>query len=356
MYPSDHTSEYYCPLAGDFNNDNRLDVVYYSSAYNGIFVALGLGDGNFQEERKFTPLGNLAVVEMTHGNFNEDNYLDLVTMGDFERYIAVLIGIGDGTFRLQTIFYSEFVIHPMAVAASDLNGDNRSDIIVLSSSDDHVAVLLGNGDGTFRDHMALFGGCCNSLYSIAIGDFNNDNYVDIAVINRFLRNLVVYLGHNNGSFEAMIASSTGGALDPESIVIGDFNSDNFLDVAVSYQVRTDIGILLGYGNGSFGKSLKLLEKTFKIVSYPMVVVDFNGDRHLDIVFYRYYPSGVDILLGDGKGHFQRQSIYRVPNDDYNAELLTGDFNGDGYQDVISAVTNPSSFNVLLNKCGCCAGE
>ena len=356
MYPSDHTSEYYCPLAGDFNNDNRLDVVYYSSAYNGIFVALGLGDGNFQEERKFTPLHNLKVVKMTDGDFNEDTYLDLVTIGYFEGYIAVLIGRGNGTFRLQTVFYSEFVASPMAVATSDLNNDNRLDIIVLGSSDDHVAVFLGNGNGTFREHVALFAGYRNSLYSIAIGDFNNDNSVDIAVINKFFRNIVVFLGHNNGNFETMIASSTGGALDPGSIVIGHFNSDTFLDVAVSYQIRTDIGILFGYGNGSFGKSLKLLEKTFRPVNYPMVVVDFNGDRRLDIVFYRYYPSGVDILLGDGKGHFQRQSIFQVSGYAYSAQLLTGDFNGDGYQDVISTVANPSSFNMLLNTCGCCTGE
>ena len=81
MYTNDYTNDYYCPLAGDFNNDTRLDVVYYSSAYNGIFVALGLGNGSFQEETKFTPLHNLAVVDMTYGDYNKDNYLDLVILG-----------------------------------------------------------------------------------------------------------------------------------------------------------------------------------------------------------------------------------------------------------------------------------
>ena len=277
----------------------------------------------------------------------------LFSLGNYQKYMAVLLGLGNGTFRLQTLFYSEIVRYPMGVASSDLNDDNQSDIIVISDSSNNVAVFLGNGNGTFREHTTLSTGYRSRLYSITIGDFNNDSCVDIAVINRFARNIVVFLGHNNGSFEAKIASSTGGALDPDSIVIGDFNSDTLLDVAVSYQTRAGIGILFGYGNGSFGEILKLFKSTSGYVSYPMVAVDFNGDRHLDIVFHRYNPSSVDILLGDGKGHFQRQTIFPVLDDNYNAQLLTGDFNDNGYQDLIIAVANPSSFNVLLNTCGCC---
>ncbi|CAF1548999.1 unnamed protein product [Didymodactylos carnosus] len=114
-----------------------------------------------------------------------------------------------------------------------------------------------------------------------------------------------------------------------------------------------MGIMFGHGNGSFGDIMKFYTAATRTYS-AIVVVDFNDDSHLDIVFYRYDPESVDILLGDGKG--QRQTLFSVEICYDVAPLLVGDFNGDGDQDIISIVLDPPSFNVLLNTSGCCTAQ
>jgi len=62
--------------------------------------------------------------------------------------ISVLLGNGDGTFQAARTFpvgnRLEFV------AVGDFNGDGKLDVAVASYNTNTVGVLLGNGDGTFR--------------------------------------------------------------------------------------------------------------------------------------------------------------------------------------------------------------
>ena len=292
---------------------------------------------------------------MATGDFNQDNYLDLISVSFLDEYLIVLLGNGDGTFREITEFYPETFYNFYVVAVSDLDNDQRSDIIVLKTSYNYADLFSGNGDGTFRKHASLYTDFRSNIGSVVIGDFNNDNYQDIAVINQNNRNVGVFLGHNNGTFEKQITSATDSGINPVCMAVGDFNSDNLLDVVVSYNAGFSVGIMFGYGNGSYGNFMRLNIEGEQIV-YAIVVNDLNNDNYVDIISYGYESSNINVLLGDGSGHFQRQTILYTGARNFRVQLAVGDFNNDGSQDIVKAMDYSNAIDILLNTCNCCTGN
>ena len=63
-----------------------------------------------------------------------------------------MLGGGDGSFLPQLRFAAG--VHPDRLTVEDFNRDGRDDLLVLDSDAQQVTVLLGFGDGTFRDQGA----------------------------------------------------------------------------------------------------------------------------------------------------------------------------------------------------------
>ncbi|MCW8141814.1 MAG: VCBS repeat-containing protein, partial [Planctomycetota bacterium] len=103
-----------------------------------------------------------------------------------------------------------------------------------------VAVLLGNGDGTFAAATAFAAG--SSPSSVAIGDLNGDGRPDLAVAN-LNSNVSVLLGHGDGTFAAATTFAVGAT--PQSVAIGDLNGDGKPDLAVANQNSNNVSVLLG---------------------------------------------------------------------------------------------------------------
>jgi hypothetical protein len=117
--------------------------------------------------------------------------------------------------------------NPNSVAVGDFNGDGKLDLAIADGLE--VMVLLGNGDGTFLPAVAYVAG--KQPLSVAVGDFNGDGKLDLVVANDGSNNVSVLLGNGDGTFQAVGNYAVG--LYPISVAVGDFNGDGKLDFVVA---------------------------------------------------------------------------------------------------------------------------
>jgi hypothetical protein len=227
-------------------------------------------------------------------------------------------------------------ISPVAAAVGDFNGDGKLDLAVANQGSNNVSVLLGNGDGTFR--AAVSYGTGQFPYSVAVGDFNRDGKLDLAVANFDSNSVSVLLGNGDGTFRAAVSYGTGSG--PHSVAVGDFNRDGKLDLAVANQASNDVSVLLGNGDGTFQTAV-----SYWAGSEPQSVAvgDFNGDGKLDLTVADAASLNVSVLLGNGDGTFQAAVNYGAGSGPQL--VVVGDFNGDGKLDL--AVANGVSNNVSV---------
>jgi FG-GAP-like repeat len=237
-------------------------------------------------------------------------------------------------------------VSPAAVAVGDFNGDGNLDMAVPNNASASVSILLGMGHGTFRpavDYGLGFGS--HHPNSAAVGDFNGDGKLDLVVANGGSNDVSVFLGNGDGTFGTPLQYGTNSDLDsvePSSVTVGDFSRDGILDLAVANP--GGLSVLLGNGDGTF--------KPFVIYaagSTPFWVSagDFNRDGKLDLVVANEGSNNISVLLGKGDGTFEAAVNYATRSQP--ASVAVGDFNADRKLDL--AVTNlgSNSVSVFLGK-------
>ena len=175
----------------------------------------------------------------------------------------------------------EIVQVHIAVAIGDFNNDNHLDIICGLYNTNNVGVFLGYGNGTFAPMTTYADVPSSHPWSIAVGDFNNDSQLDITVANWGVDSISVVLGYGNGTFANPILYSTG-LSRPVSVAIGDFNNDKCLDITAANYGANNIAVFLGYGNGTF-RNVIIFSTGAGSRPYSVNVGDINNDTQLDII-------------------------------------------------------------------------
>ena len=332
----------------DFNKDGKLDAAVANYGSDNISILIGNGDGTFQSASNYNVKANSKVWGLAVADLNGDGKLDIVVTPNSLSEIEIFFGNGDGTFQTQ---FSSVPVQrsPISVAAADLNGDGKMDLAVVNHASDTVSILLGNGNGTFQSQVTYPIGV--QARWVVIADFDHDQKLDLAVVNGGDNNVAILLGHGDGTFASAVNFPTGNV--PVSLVAGRFNNDNDVDL-VSADFKGDSGIqnvntvstLLGNGNGSFQPPAP---SNVGAAPFTIASGDFNGDGNLDVVTANQNSSNITVLRGNGNGTFQ--SGVNFPAGSGSVAVDVGDLNNDGAPDLVVGNAGANNVEVFYNTGG-----
>jgi hypothetical protein len=292
----------------------------------------------------------LNPTSILTADLNGDGRPDLITTNLNSNNVSILLGQSPSTnpqtgmagtadlFKEHTMY--DVGTRPRTAALGDFNRDGRLDLAVVNNQSDDVTILLGHGDGTFQSGTLLPVG--RSPLAIAAGDLNHDGTDDLVVVLRF-DHLLVFLGQGDGTFSKPAEYDPGDT--PTALLLADLNSDGHPDVIVSNNgpMTSSVTIFWGSATGELKLGPRYAVKARPIFS---AVGRVNDDAYPDLVAATPFNNSLLLFLGDGRSPFTQTPI-QVSGETEPVSVAVADFNGDGHGDLAIANSGDSTISVLL---------
>jgi hypothetical protein len=305
-------------LVADFDHDGLSDL-----AFGELFVRHNGGGPSTMFPASLNTGDSTATILL--GDFNEDGRPDVVALG---REGHIILSTASG-FAPPASLRTGFT--DLATVA-DFNRDGHLDIVLTAGVE--TVTLLGDGFGGFTE--ILNQPSSPNPSAVASGDFNGDLKPDLLITDTATASLYLFPGIGDGTFSSPSVFAVG--LNPRGLVVDDFNGDGKLDVAVT----TDSGVSILLGNGAGGFSSILLVPTSKPIG-PIVSGDFDKDGKKDLALLvqtAYATCFVQVLWGTGDGGMTPATPFASGS--FPGGLAVGDFNQDGFPDLVVAGGSPGS--------------
>jgi hypothetical protein len=274
---------------------------------------------------------------VNQGDFNNDGIPDLAVgnnQGTGGYGISVLLGKGDG--RFQNALNAAKSIGTFAMAVGDFNGDGKLDVAVagyVGTEQNVIQILLGKGDGTFATGQTITLTKNISASSLTAADFNGDGKLDLAMASQ---KLLLFKGAGNGTFTQAASIKVGTQNALAQVRTGDFNGDGKADLTISDYY--DIYVLFNTGNFTF-KTVKVADAADGIFAAPG---DVNQDGITDLLVSYFTCSTIksvscpnwEVLLGSRSETFTKSASMSVSSETGFSGVTAADINGDGINDIV----------------------
>lgn len=249
--------------------------------------------------------------------------------------------------REPALIRSEYPLeHPLYVAAADLTGNQRLDLIVSNGADGQFSVFANDGNGTFGKPMTLPVASAQRVKRVYVANLSDRKLPDLITSTRGGSPAEVLA--NRGRFQFEHVASIGSRVT--KVAFGDFNGDGRIDIAAMDAADSSLSIYLNLGEGRFQQSSRVPVED--VSGWGIAAVGLNGDGNLDIVSAEYRSaSGKRVLtfFGNGEGGLSPGAAYTVGLAPF--DMIVGDFNHDRVSDIAVAELHGGISVLLGNRNG-----
>ncbi|WP_168219081.1 cadherin domain-containing protein [Limnoglobus roseus] len=252
----------------------------------------------------------------------------------------------------QPVPPSGFVGHPTYSIAVDLNNDGYDDVVSLVSSNLNTPsgylISLCVSMNNFGDlaHVVIFDTGYYNSNNLAVGDFDGDGKIDLGVFDG--NGILIFHGTGTGSFSGTTETPLPGLGYVYSLAVGDLNNDGLLDLAFTGFDSSNYSVINTWINA--GQNHFVHELTHSVGDHftRISLVDYNRDGKLDLIDFHPGLGSIEVLYGTGDGLIAGETTFNaLQGYAYSTDgpLLSTDFNGDGIPDfVLSNAGYPYSQN------------
>ncbi len=310
------------------------------------------------------PAGTIPAFIGT-GDFDGDGNLDLAVVNAGSDNVSILLGNGDGTFDAPVNFRTGAVcttppapcLQPTSVAVGNFDVDSKLDLAITNFATNEVVILInttpGIGTPTFGPPTSFPVG--NGPLFVTAGDFDADGFLDLAVANTGHNpssapvgtTVSILNGDGAGGFPTITPVTVGQG--PVSIALGHFNAGPELDFAVANFVDNTVSVFLGVGDAiNFNQATG---SPITVGTHPISIAteDFNGDSIDDLAVASQAGKSISILLGVGDAGGTFSPVKKLAIGKTLSELVVGDFNGDSAPDIAFSSFPGHALGVILGN-------
>lgn len=350
------------PAVGDVDRDGRPDLVVACGTCCGsrphpesghVYVLLNDGAKGFKTAPGSPVKIASSVRKLALADFDADGDLDVAAAQHDSYDVVVLLGDGKGGFAQapETPIQAGGGARPHTheIAAGDLDGDRKADLVLTNANGNSVAVLLGDGKGGFAHaDGSPFPAGRHPYDGIALADMNGDGKLDVVVPNLAGNAVSVLLGDGTGRLSIAEGSPVAVGERPGYVAVGDFNGDRRMDVVATHDDVGLVDVLLGDGRGGLspapGSPVRL-----DVPVWGIAVADLDADGHSDLALGAFGNAGPVVLRGDGKGGFAEVKGLELDAGANPNHVVVADLDANGRLDLVTGNYGTGDLSVFLGK-------
>ncbi|MFH1844745.1 MAG: VCBS repeat-containing protein [bacterium] len=213
----------YKVLADDLNDDGIDDLVVGNEGSDNITVGFGVGDGTFVDVSELHLVD--APDDIVLADIDDNDLPDIIFTSCIGR-VTTLTNLG-GIFG-QARFYN-YPGCPRVIARADFDDDGDFDIVVAQANSNALTFIENLSDGSLMERLRDFE-LGKSPTSLSVGDFTENGFPDLAIT--YAEEQVISIVVNSGDWFMIPPVDFQSALEPYATAVGDFNNDNILDLVV----------------------------------------------------------------------------------------------------------------------------
>jgi len=327
------------PFVGDFDQNGSDDLFALSGLGDRVNLWLARSTGSLVGSRNFDAGVDTASF-LAGGDLDGDGDNEVVVGSPGGTQVSIMEWRGDDS--IEAVHFIDIGAVVLQIHAIDLDVDGKLDL--LAAVEAGLKVLRNRSDGSGYDFEVLPGlavtiGSASAPFGVTAADFDRDGDFDLAVCDYGGNALHIVQGTAVPfvyGAETVIPIEGG----PVDVVAADFTGDEYLDIAISREMVSDIVILRNDGVGGFSQFLML--PVGQSPNY-LITGDFNRDLRSDLVVSNADSGTITVLFG-GASSFTGQSH---PAGQTPTALLAGDLTDDGIDDILVTSLQSGDFRVLV---------